>query len=54
MIYAIGVLVAIGTVLLAVGAITGKVKATHACCAAAAGDDLRLAPPAAPQTSSTS
>jgi hypothetical protein len=53
MIYVIGVLVAIGTVLLAVGALTGKVKATHVCCAAAAGDDLRLTPPAAHEAGST-
>jgi hypothetical protein len=52
MIYVIGVLVAIGTVLLAVGALTGKVKATHACCPAAAGDDPRLAPPAMHETGS--
>jgi hypothetical protein len=45
MIYVIGVLVAIGTVLLAVGALTGRVKATHACCSAAATPDLRLADP---------
>jgi hypothetical protein len=42
MIYVIGVVVAIGTVLLAVGALTGRVKATHACCSAAASTDLRL------------
>jgi hypothetical protein len=42
MIYVIGVLVAIGTVLLAVGALTGRVKATHACCSAAAAPDPRL------------
>jgi hypothetical protein len=46
MIYAIGVLVALGTVLLAVGALTGRVKATHACCAAAAAPDARLSVPA--------
>jgi hypothetical protein len=45
MIYVIGVLVAIGTVLLAVGALTGRVKATHACCSAAASPDPRLAEP---------
>jgi hypothetical protein len=43
MIYVIGVVVAIGTMLLAVGALTGRVKATHACCSAAASDDPRLA-----------
>jgi hypothetical protein len=48
MIYVIGVLVAIGTVLLAVGALTGRVKATHACCAAAAIEDPRLVEPTRP------
>lgn len=42
MIYVIGVLVAIFTVLLIVGGLTGRVKATHACCAAAATPDPRL------------
>jgi hypothetical protein len=48
MIYVIGVLVAIGTVLLIVGGLTGRVKATHACCAAAASPDLRLTEPSGP------
>jgi uncharacterized membrane protein YjjP (DUF1212 family) len=47
MIYVLGVILAIGTVLLAVGALTGRVKATHACCAAAAGPDSRLDEPPA-------
>jgi hypothetical protein len=54
MIYVIGVLVAIGTVLLAVGALTGRVKATHACCAAAASPDLRLAEPSRPADAGSS
>jgi hypothetical protein len=46
MIYVMGVLVAIFTVLLAVGALTGRVKATHKCCSGAAGPDPRLTEPA--------
>lgn len=42
MIYALGVIVALAAVALAIGAITGRVKASTCCTVADASNDIRL------------